>query len=171
MSEIQTKCNLPHTDTLTGLHSRQSIIKTIDGYIAQYRNTNSVFSIAILDVDNIRNINDTYGHSKGDQILQEIGRTIQNNIRDCDQAGRYGGDEFILVFPGKTIAQIECAIGRVLKALHGIEIHDGINLSVSLGLTEYKDDELEDMLNIVDEYLQLAKNNSKKKKLYTRTSA
>lgn len=147
-------------DTLTGLVSKNAIIRKMDNFISSSGNQ---FTIAVIDVDNIKLINEAYGYSAGDRVLKDIGQVIKKNIRDCDCAGRYGGNQFILMFPGKTISQIESALGRLLKAIGTIRIREGLAVSVSMGVTEYNNNSLQDMLKKVDTYLQLTKKNDKHK--------
>jgi diguanylate cyclase (GGDEF)-like protein len=90
---------LAQTDELTGLPNRRSIVKMLDDEIARgHRGTPC--SVAMIDIDWFKRINDGYGHPAGDEVLRTLAITVFANIRANDRFGRYGGEEFLLVLPG-----------------------------------------------------------------------
>ena len=92
---------LAQTDELTGLPNRRSIVKMLDDEIARgHRGTPC--SVAMIDIDWFKRINDGYGHPAGDEVLRTLAITVFANIRANDRFGRYGGEEFLLVLPDTT---------------------------------------------------------------------
>lgn len=90
---------MAHYDLLTGLANRALINETLDKMLIEARNSNTKLAVSFIDLDNFKLINDTMGHDAGDLILKEAGKIIQDNLGDGDFAGRFGGDEFIIVMP------------------------------------------------------------------------
>lgn len=85
-------------DSLTQLPNRASVLNSLDAAIAKARNRNSSVCVALVDLDHFKNINDTYGHAAGDAVLRETARRLASAIRSSDVIGRYGGEEFLIVF-------------------------------------------------------------------------
>ncbi len=77
-------------------------------------------TVAMMDIDDFKRINDTYGHPKGDEILRKFAHTIKSHIREADCVGRYGGEEFIAVFNGSSISETSNVIKRIQKILHDV---------------------------------------------------
>lgn len=90
---------LSETDMLTQLFNRMKIEKELINQVQRAQRTNQALSILLLDVDNFKNINDTFGHPVGDKVLKEMARIIKESIRGYDKVGRWGGEEFLVVCP------------------------------------------------------------------------
>ena len=88
------------TDELTGLYNRRFIMNQLNLVLTHAHQHKVPFSIALLDIDNFKNFNDRYGHLSGDEVLREFAETIRSNIRYSDFAGRFGGEEFLIILPG-----------------------------------------------------------------------
>jgi diguanylate cyclase (GGDEF)-like protein len=138
-------------DELTGLNNRRVIITGLKHELAirKYRDLALIF----IDLDNFKEINDTYGHQAGDRILSEIGKIITVSIRSYDTAGRYGGDEFIVILPDTNLKQAMCVAETLRRTIINTKIkHEVAEMSVnaSLGLASLKDnaDYIEKILNI-----------------------
>lgn len=84
-------------DSLTGLYNRNYIEEILDEMMGKYLSRNKVFSIIMFDIDHFKHINDSYGHLYGDKVLIKVAELIKENLRYMDYAGRYGGEEFILI--------------------------------------------------------------------------
>ena len=96
---LKEQKKLALTDPLTGTGNRRAFLKLADIEINRSRRFNAPFSIAYIDLDNFKRINDHFGHSAGDMLLISVANTIKRNIRTIDGIARLGGDEFALLFP------------------------------------------------------------------------
>ncbi|HEX6161710.1 MAG TPA: GGDEF domain-containing protein, partial [Thermoanaerobaculia bacterium] len=93
LSEVSSR------DSLTGLYNRWYVIEKIDTEINRALRHGSPMSLLMLDIDHFKRINDTFGHSAGDQVLQAVGKLLRDSCRVYDVPGRYGGEEFCIVLP------------------------------------------------------------------------
>jgi diguanylate cyclase (GGDEF)-like protein len=87
------------TDELTGCLSRRAMLARLDEEIARSQRTRSLVSCLMLDLDNLKQINDRFGHLEGDRVLREVGASLRGELRAYDVAARYGGDEFLILLP------------------------------------------------------------------------
>ena len=150
-------------DAATGAVNKKNLLGILMD-LSRYTKVCDVVSVCIIDMDDFKNINDTYGHLKGDEVLQSFSDIAKSHIRKNDILGRYGGEEFMLVFPGICAANAVEIIQRMHEALHDKfkeQLTDSI--SFSAGLMEMSDDELgtlteEQIIETVDGYLYKAKN-------------
>jgi len=101
------------TDALTGLYNRRYFDKVLPQELERARRYNLSFSILLIDADNFKKVNDTYGHLMGDRILATIGEAITHALRTVDFAFRYGGEEFIVILPETTIKSARRAAERI----------------------------------------------------------
>jgi diguanylate cyclase (GGDEF) domain len=126
-------------DTLTQLANRSAFDEKLRDVFFQWRHLRVVFSLLMMDVDNFKNINDTYGHVHGDRILSDIAAKIQECIRDEDFAARYGGEEFAIVFPD-TPAEEALAVGtRIRENVERSVFHiegNQIRVTISGGISQ-----------------------------------
>jgi len=136
------------------------------------RSKDQTFSIAIFDIDNFKNINDTYGHLIGDKVIYSIAQTIRKNIRESDIFCRWGGEEFLLVLTG-------CDIEAAMQIIENIRIQvcetpcnineTSLSITISAGIAKYSnDDNGEDIIRRADEALYRAKTTGKNKVEITR---
>lgn len=93
-------CHQATHDSLTGIWNRQAILDLLERETAAARAARKPLSAALVDIDDFKRINDTFGHVIGDQVLRETVVTMQSALRHCDHIGRYGGEEFVIVMPG-----------------------------------------------------------------------
>ena len=87
-------------DSLTRLWNRSSILESLQRELARSQRERCPVGVVIVDLDNFKNINDTYGHQVGDAVLVEAGKRMQSDMREYDSIGRYGGEEFLVILPG-----------------------------------------------------------------------
>jgi len=151
---------LAETDQLTGIANRRKIMAEFSDEYAHAKRTGEELSVAILDVDHFKSINDTYGHGFGDVVLQAIAESCQASLRKSDHVGRLGGEEFMLTFPGSPVEGAERIAERLranIEALRWKEVK-GFGVTVSIGLASLHEGESETaMLTAADKALYAAK--------------
>jgi diguanylate cyclase (GGDEF)-like protein len=128
-------------DTLSGLLNRASLFTAIDTEIDRALRTSSSLSGIMIDIDNFKTINDTYGHLHGDRVIAEIGRRLTDMLRKYDLAGRYGGEEFFVILPNSTLNQAFIIAERFRKRmeLNPFDFSgDSLVVTASFGIAEYK---------------------------------
>jgi diguanylate cyclase (GGDEF)-like protein len=119
-------------DPLTGLPNRRSILQTLDKEISRARRTGRCLFVAMADLDHFKNLNDVYGHLTGDEALREAARRMEEAIRPYDSVGRYGGEEFLFVFPDCDAAQALSICERVRERMHSAPWNlPGVSVSVT----------------------------------------
>ncbi len=87
------------TDSLTGLYNRKYLMETLDNEVARSKRHKHDFAVLVIDIDDFKEYNDTYGHLAGDEVLSRLASVFKKSVRSCDYVARYGGEEFILVWP------------------------------------------------------------------------
>ena len=155
-----------HTDALTFLPNRRQIIKDLQNEVLFSDHYGTPLSVSLLDIDHFKKINDTHGHTVGDDVLRNLGGELRNHIRYPDTIGRYGGEEFLIVLPHSTLkaaseqAERLCSYVRSLLIKSGEE---GIGITVSIGIAQYKihKEDWEALLNRADVALYQAKNSGR----------
>lgn len=156
--------NLAYYDSLTGLANRTLFYKMADKFYNNCRRGQHLLALMFIDVNKFKNINDTYGHKIGDEILKEVSKVLINSTRKGDLVARFGGDEFLVLLPSvKKYEDIEVVASRILSIknkpfkLGEIEI----NISLSLGISAYpKDgDNVEELITKADKKMYIQKRN------------
>lgn len=129
---------LGRTDGLTGLANRRQGFAQAKKELARYQRTGRPAVLLILDIDRFKTINDRYGHPAGDEVLCVVAETLRECCRAVDVAARYGGDEFLLVFPDTNLGGAETAARRIRRRLETQAFHTARDLrcTVSLGAAE-----------------------------------
>lgn len=131
------------TDELTGLANRRYFLETLETELARSRRYHTPLSLAILDIDHFKHINDTLGHDAGDRVLCDLGKLLVSELRTFDGIGRLGGEEFAILFPNTTAANAELACERVIAAIGTREVmtdEGSTRYTASFGLTDAGDD-------------------------------
>lgn len=158
---LQQINQLAQTDELTGIHNRRKVLDILAKEINRCGRSKETFSVAMLDVDHFKSINDNYGHQVGDEVLTTIATVVQNCLRNIDNFGRYGGEEFLLIMFQTKIPGAQVSAERIRKALSDLEypnISSDFKVTMSMGLAEHRLGEtLEDILARADNALYLAK--------------
>lgn len=163
--EMERINRLTVTDELTGAYNRRYINEILPLEIIDSSIHDRTITIAIMDIDYFKNINDTYGHLAGDYILKEVVKIIRKNIRSIDSIARYGGEEFIIIFNHNKCEDILKVIERIRKKIEEYDfIFDGIkiNVSASFGVEGIGENEsVETLLEKADKKLYEAKRNGR----------
>jgi diguanylate cyclase (GGDEF)-like protein len=141
------------TDPLTGALNRRSGFAKLEQWLENER----PFSLLVIDMKRFKNINDTYGHNVGDEVLQMISKTLQGSVRDDDLVIRHGGDEFLIATNGPVAPILE----RLRKALaQSVRTSVGLlEIAIDLGAAQYPEDakDLENLIAVADEKMYRAK--------------
>lgn len=142
-------------DELTNLWNRRYLYVRLDDEMKKLKE-NNVLSLVIVDIDNFKCINDTYGHLFGDKVLTEVANVLQNNFRKNDIIVRWGGEEFIIVLPGTDAKGAKAIVERIRKI---VEKHDfGCRITISGGIAFIKAYiEANNLIEMADKALYKAK--------------
>ena len=160
-AQEELRC-LAMTDPLTGISNRRHFMDQIAEELERTKRYSLPFSLMMIDVDNLKEINDTYGHKAGDVVLRSFAKHCLTKLRSVDRFARFGGDEFIalLVQTGPVKAK-EVAV-RLLAGIENLEIQvegKSIRITVSIGLTTTVDTlSVEELIKRTDEAMYQAKN-------------
>lgn len=149
--------NKAYHDTLTGLYNRLKFDEIIERKFNVFLDTLDAFSIILMDIDDFKYVNDTYGHDTGDKVLQQVALTLQNTLRKDDLLVRWGGEEFAVLIDNKVGVAFELAqklSNSVSKNIH-IQSHP---ITISAGVSQIrKDDTIETLFARVDKMLYKSK--------------
>ncbi|MDD5460392.1 MAG: GGDEF domain-containing protein [Methylococcales bacterium] len=154
------------TDELTNLYNRRAFIDLLGKQLQQGRRGDYTFCLIMADCDNLKTVNDMYGHDAGNLFLQAIARNFRYCLRGCDFAARYGGDEFTLILPNTSLATAELVAKRLKKALvaSGFKYNgDEITIGISIGIASFPQhgDTEEALLRHADEAMYANKRKNK----------
>ena len=150
-------------DKLTGLYNRLFFDKQYSYLTNRSMKENSPLSMIIIDIDNFKKINDTYGHKKGDLILQKVGEVLKRSIRKNDLAFRYGGEEFVILLPDTHLKEAHIIADRIRNIIpQKIKINNN-PITISGGVGEYKGEDARDFFKKIDKALYEAKKSGKNK--------
>lgn len=153
---------LATVDSLSGLYNRRYAMDKLNKNVSSMNNE---FSIIMIDIDNFKIINDSYGHSIGDDVIITIGNTLKDNLRSSDIISRIGGEEYFIILEKTNEQQAKIKAENIRKTIENLKWFDSnLNVTVSLGVYTPKNHERTDeVMKIVDEFLYIAKNNGKNK--------
>ncbi len=137
LDELNESRRRSRTDELTGLWNRRGILNFINAEIRRSERNKSAISVAMIDLDDFEDVNDTYGHPAGDKVLRRVAKKLQEIIREYDIIGRYGGDEFLAIFPETDQKKTKRIIQRMKNTVlqSDVELEQTtIDISISAGL-------------------------------------
>lgn len=145
-------------DPLTELYNRRYLEFWINNEIKRAERFSQRFSILIIDIDYFKEINDTYGHLKGDSVLKDFSKFLLKNIRDVDIPIRYGGDEFLIIFPFTDKESLKIILDRLYEKNRKAKFSD-IKVTFSSGIAEFPSNgyKWEDIFQYADKGLYRAK--------------
>jgi diguanylate cyclase (GGDEF)-like protein len=153
-------------DSLTGLLNRRAITDYAASEMERAKRENSSICFALVDMDNLKEINDKYGHLVGDEALKKIGETINNSCRTYDKVGRWGGDEFLIIFSNNDRDGCSVLSNRIKHEVNRCELMvlngKKIKLEICIGVVHYSMEHrdkttVEELINRADEALYKAK--------------
>ena len=126
------------TDALTGVFNRRHLMGQLDEEMRSAFDNGSALSLCIFDIDHFKQVNDNYGHLYGDEVLVKIARTIASCLGENEIFGRYGGEEFIVVFQNSNLAATIRTVDKIYAALKEIEWSHGGSITISGGISVYE---------------------------------
>ncbi len=153
-------------DPLTGLRNRRSFERALSEFFRDFKKFGYPFSVIMFDLDDFKEINDTYGHLAGDKVLKEIGNILRNYLRAKDVPARTGGEEFTIILPGITREEALMVAERLRKVIANYAVeYEGKKISptASFGVAEVTPDteSPEELIRVADENLYRAKRQGK----------
>jgi len=148
-------------DELTGLYNRRHMLSEMERGLHQSIRYDVPFSMALIDLDQFKKINDIYGHAVGDTVLKHTARVLKNNIRAADVIGRWGGEEFLILLPHCTIDDALQAVNKWLGVIQQqsvvISSGESIPVSFSAGIVAYRlEDAVSSVAEVIDRLLASA---------------
>ncbi len=170
---------LAYTDPLTGLANRWSFEKWATAKLEETRQTNKITALVFLDIDDFKNINDSYGHDIGDKVLKNFAHRLKNNIRTSDRktnkndfsVARFAGDEFVvLLYDVNTLVDLDNILQRICHLFssnyQGRELINNVTTSVGAALYPQDADNLAELTRCADKAMYSAKHNGKNQYCY-----
>lgn len=160
LAEIST------TDELTGLKNRRAFNAALDAEIGKAGRYKRPFAILMIDADNLKPVNDEFGHKVGDKLIRLIARVIAESVREVDLVARYGGDEFVVLMSESTRANASVVAERIRQAMENTSFSESgkrISSTVSIGIASFPTDTNngEELLSIADQQLYTCKSMGK----------
>jgi len=148
---------LSQTDVLTGIYNRKKLQESLSLEIKKAYRYEQIFSIILIDIDHFKNVNDTYGHLTGDNIIKAVCNLITANIRDIDLFARWGGEEFVILVHNQTKSEAKFLGEKIRKKISETKM-DNLDITCSFGIAEYeKGDTDEKIFKKADDALYTAK--------------
>lgn len=156
-------------DPMTGLFNHKSILFELEKELGQAKRHHRPISTMMIDIDNFKRINDQLGHLKGDEVLKNVAQTLSKSLRKADVAGRYGGDEFLVILPDSGREEVKKAAERFKENIRKMQLSTSpgeIPFSVSIGLFSFhngQDIDKNMLIDKADQALLSAKDSGKDK--------
>jgi len=153
-------------DALTGVYNRHALSEIADTLELTSRLSSQSWSIAMIDIDHFKKVNDSFGHAVGDEVLKQVAQLLQQSIRRKDILVRYGGEEFVTILPDTSIPDAEVWAERVRRSVEAEPINiekDNIGITISIGLASavQPSSSVDETIKCADSALYSAKNNGR----------
>jgi diguanylate cyclase (GGDEF)-like protein len=167
---LQREGRLARTDNLTGLANRRYFEERAKLSLEWSRRHNDPITLAYVDLDNFKQVNDQHGHEEGDRLLVELAQSIKENLRQTDLVARLGGDEFVLFLPETEEKTARTVIERMRNSFVAKTKANGWPVTMSIGaITDYAlTGSLNELINAADNLMYEAKNSGKNSAIYRR---
>lgn len=165
-SAFELEKMLSRIDSLTGVANGKYFIEMVNGELIRSSRDNHPFTIAYMDLDNFKAVNDRFGHNEGDIVLCTVANTIRSNIRATDIVGRLGGDEFAILFPEMEAEKSQVVIRKIHKSLLDTVLENRWPITVSIGVGTFIGSQLSvDEIIIMTESLMYSVKNAGKNRI------
>ncbi|NPA60015.1 MAG: diguanylate cyclase [Epsilonproteobacteria bacterium] len=160
--ELEVKSRQAHYDQLTSIYNRHRFNELFEIEKERTDRSNGIMSIVIIDIDDFKKINDTYGHNVGDIVLKTFSQLIQNKIRISDILARWGGEEFVILLPDTDVSGGYETAEQVRKVIESHKFSTVGKVTASFGVAEYEHKQsLEELVKRCDKALYIAKSGGK----------
>ena len=170
LENIQIITNHANRDYLTGLYNRRYFYQNMQEYLHIIQESGEKFAIAMVDIDNFKQINDTYGHDAGDRVIVALSEILRSSTNHRDIVSRFGGEEFCVVLKNINRYSAFDILERIRTevANTAIDLGEGqhINITISIGATLHHDNDFDESLNQADMMLYKAKNEGKNRVIF-----
>ena len=154
--------NLSRTDALTGLANRRAFMEALERESSRHRRFPRALTLAYVDLDNFKGINDTHGHAAGDELLRAVAETMGDSVRDVDSVGRLGGDEFAILMPETGSDASILTVGKIEKRLReAVAGRWPVTFSIGVVTFESVPESAEEMVRLADELMYSVKQSGK----------
>jgi diguanylate cyclase (GGDEF)-like protein len=165
-NKVKRYSNKAYIDAMTGAYNRRFLEEKDKEIIQEHKFAKTDFGIIMLDIDNFKQINDTYGHEIGDKVIKLLAKEIKKIIRKDDFLIRYGGEEFVIILKNANASTAHKVAEKIRKTIENIKIDSNgkeVHFTVSLGISEIteKDNSIFDAIKRADEKLYIAKKTGK----------
>jgi diguanylate cyclase (GGDEF)-like protein len=161
-STLESYMHKASYDALTGLYNRASFAEALKEAVREAAETGGTFSLLFMDVDNFKQVNDTYGHLSGDAVLSTLGKILMRYSRNGDISARYGGEELAVIARGAPREYASLIAENLRKHIEGHDFNLPRKITVSIGCTAYiRGDTMEAVLERADQALYEAKRGTK----------
>jgi diguanylate cyclase (GGDEF)-like protein len=162
---VEYVSELARRDELTGLYNRRHIFDVLNKESNRVRRTYGSFCVCIADIDYFKQVNDTYGHQSGDEVLCRVAKELEESLRNIDCIGRYGGEEFLVILPQTDLSGALIKSERMRQQVENLSfqnIAESFQITLSLGISEHiQNESIDDTIMRADEALYRAKNNGR----------
>jgi len=157
---LEVERDLARTDTLTGVANTRSFKELAEAELERARRYGRTFTLASLDLDHFKSVNDTLGHAAGDCLIHDVGQAIRRRLRRVDIVARIGGDEFVVLLPETNAAAAAVALYHIREALQSVADGYGPEVTASFGAVTFVSPpaSVEEMLQLADVAMYQAKN-------------
>lgn len=138
LKDVNTQLEqLSYMDHLTGIHNNRSIMNILYNELERGMRYHHSITIALIDMDSFKLINDTYGHIVGDAVLKSVSSIFAGSIRNSDAVGRYGGEEFLIIMPETESDQAKLLLERIKETINKLSWEEAVDLNVSFSAGIY----------------------------------
>ncbi len=157
-----------NTDALTGISSRRIIIEELERRVPEAQRYNLPLTVLLMDIDHFKQINDSYGHLKGDRVLKLISQKCKEIIRGIDLLGRYGGEEFLTICPNTSTADAAVLAERIRAMVENLSTfgegsHGDLTISIGVASLSNKEMSAQQLIHLADRALYVAKREGRNK--------
>ena len=167
IDEIHTELSkLAAYDDMTGVYNRRIGLDVLDSLVKSFKNNEATFSVIYLDIDNLKLVNDQFGHSSGDEMITDAIKLVLDAIPDPRYVIRLGGDEFLIILKNHNLSKAKSVESQIIDAIDQFNktSHKVYSLSFSMGVIEYeKTMQLEEILELADKEMYLSKEKKRSK--------